>query len=250
MNNLYFLVEGRRTESKVYPKWLSYLLPHFTRVKAFDEVNTNHYFLFSGEGYPSILDHLHDAIDDVNRVDRYTHLALCLDADEFTTAERADEVRQHVAAMGWRLNSCRLEIVVQNRCIETWFLGNRKMLSRAPQGRELVKYVAFYDVGEHDPEAMGIFPGFSTHADFHGSYLREMFAERVGARYSKVSPGPVLEATYLEELIGRVAAHADHLKSLQAFLSFCDRIRASTTPPRKEAVTNPDAGGGSKPPEK
>ena len=30
--NLYFLVEGRRTESKVYPRWLSYLLPEYRQV--------------------------------------------------------------------------------------------------------------------------------------------------------------------------------------------------------------------------
>ena len=36
--NLYFLVEGRRTERWVYPAWLGYLLPHFTRVDRFDAV--------------------------------------------------------------------------------------------------------------------------------------------------------------------------------------------------------------------
>lgn len=61
--NLYFLVEGRRTEAKVYPKWLSHLLPHFSRVERFNEVDDKNYFLISGEGNPSILDvHLPNAI--------------------------------------------------------------------------------------------------------------------------------------------------------------------------------------------
>jgi hypothetical protein len=30
--NIFFLVEGEQTETKVYPKWLTYLLPMFTRV--------------------------------------------------------------------------------------------------------------------------------------------------------------------------------------------------------------------------
>lgn len=36
--NLYFLVEGKRTERKVYPAWLAYLLPELKQVKNYDEV--------------------------------------------------------------------------------------------------------------------------------------------------------------------------------------------------------------------
>ena len=29
--NLYFIVEGRRTEKKVYPEWLNFLIPELKR---------------------------------------------------------------------------------------------------------------------------------------------------------------------------------------------------------------------------
>jgi hypothetical protein len=47
--NLYFLVEGKRTEKKVYPAWLAHLLPELQRVQNYDQVNQNNYYLFSGE---------------------------------------------------------------------------------------------------------------------------------------------------------------------------------------------------------
>jgi len=37
--NLYFLVEGTHSERKVYPAWLSYLLPELQRVYNYDDVN-------------------------------------------------------------------------------------------------------------------------------------------------------------------------------------------------------------------
>lgn len=40
--NIYFLVEGKRTERKVYPAWLAYLLPELQRVQSYDEVFISH----------------------------------------------------------------------------------------------------------------------------------------------------------------------------------------------------------------
>ncbi len=104
--NLYFLVEGRRTEARLYPRWLSYLLPHFSRVEYPDEASNNTFFLISGEGYPRLLDvQLPHAIQDVNDVGRYDYLIVCLDADEATVAERTAEVWCHLEEQQTNLNS-------------------------------------------------------------------------------------------------------------------------------------------------
>lgn len=98
--NLYFLVEGRRTEMRLYPRWLSRLLPHFTRVDYPDMVTKNNYFLISGDGYPRLLDvALQNAVRDVNAAQNYDYLILCLDADEATVAERTAEVESHRAEL-------------------------------------------------------------------------------------------------------------------------------------------------------
>ena len=71
--NLYFLVEGRQTEARVYPAWLAHLLPHYSRVSSPDAINKNNYFLVSGEGYPRLLGSmLGRSIEDINAVGKYS----------------------------------------------------------------------------------------------------------------------------------------------------------------------------------
>lgn len=229
--NLYFLVEGRRTEAKVYPKWLSHLLPHFSRVNRPSAVIDKNYFLISGEGNPSILDvHLPNAIGDFNDVGRYDYLVLCFDAEESTPEECVADVELRMDGADYQLARGELKIIVQNRSIETWFLGNRKVLTRSPQSRTLARFKRFYDVSVDDPEKMGRFGGHSTHAQFHAAYLREMFREKKIA-YTKRHPGHVMESAYLEQLQNRVSDEPDHLKTFQSFIAFCEYIGSITGQP-------------------
>lgn len=221
--NLYFLVEGRRTEAKVYPKWLEYLLPGLERVDTYNGVKENNYYLISGGGYPSIYHHLKNAIEEVNEASNYDYLVLCLDADESTPRERTQRINQLLAEEKLQLKSSRLKIIVQNRCIETWFLGNNTVYPRQPVGRDFIKYAKFYDVSRDDPELMGLYKGFPSISMFHYSYLKEMLAER-NIIYSKYSPKAVIEPSFIERLLSRVSTTA-HLKSLKDFFEFCDSIK-------------------------
>ena len=47
--NLYMIVEGKKTETSVYPAWLSILAPHLMRVDDPRNITDNCYYLFSGE---------------------------------------------------------------------------------------------------------------------------------------------------------------------------------------------------------
>ncbi|GAB4406905.1 MAG: hypothetical protein OHK0039_08980 [Bacteroidia bacterium] len=171
--NLYFLIEGARTERLVYPLWLKHLLPELTETDDAFEIGDNQFYMFNGNGYPSVLDnHLRNAVEDVNEIGKYRYLVLCIDADEVSAAERAAEVRNFVAREGIRLCApTELALVIQNRCIETWFLGNRKVFKCNPQNDRFRSFVAFYDVSKDDPEAMGCMNGYATHAQFHAAYL-------------------------------------------------------------------------------
>lgn len=223
--NIYFLVEGKRTEKKVYPQWLSHLLPEFTQVKQFDEAVERNYFLFSSGGYPSILDDIPNAVEEINTSGKYAYLAVCLDADEMAVQERKDEINRLFQSDSVEMNA-ELMIVVQNRCIETWFLGNRKVYSRNPQDETFKRYSKFYNVSKNDPEAMPGFPGFKSLAEFHYNYLRLMLKEK-GIRYTKKYPGNVGEPPYIEALQKRVDDSPGHLKTLQEFFSFCASLRRS-----------------------
>ncbi len=53
---VYFLLEGRRTEPKIYSSWLSHLIPQLKRINSHnDKSEENSYFLFSANGYPLII---------------------------------------------------------------------------------------------------------------------------------------------------------------------------------------------------
>lgn len=222
--NLYFLVEGRRTERRIYPKWLAYLLPHFSRIENPDEATTNTYYLISGQGYPRMLDvQLPNSVADINSVGKYDYLIVVLDADELTVQERLAEVNSSINEQKLNINSSTtLRVIVQNRCIETWLLGNRRVFPRNPQDSKLREYIAHFDVAQNDPELSLAFPKM-LHSEYHLEYIKAVFRER-GLTYTKENPGHSLDNSYLEALQDRVAVSTNHLLSFQQFLSLCDRV--------------------------
>ncbi|MBP0010740.1 MULTISPECIES: hypothetical protein [unclassified Roseofilum] len=225
--NLYFLVEGNSTERKIYPKWLEYLIPELKRVEYSDQVVNNNYYLISGEGYPRILhDGLENAIDKIQEVQNYDYLVLCVDSDEDTVDERVNYIQNFIQPNKINLGSTQLKVIIQNRCIETWLLGNQTIFSRQPTQQPLLDYFRYYDVSQNDPELMGDY-GMRNHADFHFKYLQEIFkAKQIS--YTKRNPGDARKHYYLEELTKRVSKNPTHLQTFQSFLEFCRMIKKRT----------------------
>jgi hypothetical protein len=223
--NIYFLVEGNSTEKKIYPRWLNYLIPELTQVKYHDEVVKNNYYLISGEGYPAILhDGLDNAIDKIKEVNKYDYLVICVDVDEETTEERYNYIINFINEKKLDLGSTKIKIILQNRCIETWLLGNKKIFdSRQPKQPPLSEYVDYYDVFQKDPELMGAF-NLRNHADFHCQYLKEIFKVK-NISYTKKNPSDAKEKYYLEQLEKRIKENVGHLKTFQEFINFCYSIR-------------------------
>ena len=224
--NLYIIVEGRRTEKKVYPVWLAQLVPKLDRVDwAFEAKNMN-YYLFNGNGFPALLhNHLRNSIEEVNDLNRFNYLVLILDVDESTVDGRIAEVNNFITSENLKLNSdTELVVIPQNRCIESWFLGNQKIFKQNPQNHELIEYVHFYNVREKDPEQMGIHPNFKTHSQFHADYCTEMLRER-NIRYSKNRPNGVIDKDFLEHLIMR-NKETNHLNSFKYFIDFCKKVNS------------------------
>ncbi|MGB0887912.1 MAG: hypothetical protein ACPGSL_07305 [Vicingaceae bacterium] len=223
--NVYFIVEGRRTEKKVYPVWLSHLIPNLQRVTYSFEAKENNYYLFNGNGFPALLhNHLRNSIEEVNDLANYNYLVLVLDVDESTINGRKEEVISFLKAEKLSLINTELIIIPQNRCIESWFLGNTKIFKPNPQSSELSEYIKFYNVKQDDPEKMGLLDGFNTHSQFHAEYCTEFLRER-NIRYSKTRPNGVTEKDYLESLIKRVD-ETSHLPSFKILLDFCDKIKS------------------------
>lgn len=222
--NLYFIVEGRRTEKKVYPEWLNFLIPELTRVKWAYEATSNNYFLFNGNGFPALLhNHLTNSVKEVNELNKFNYLILVLDVDETTVDFRISEVKMFILENKLELNNCELVIIPQDKCIETWFLGNKAIFKSNPQSLTLRDYVQFYNVKDNDPELMPVFNGFNSPSQFHANYCIEFLRER-NIRYSKNNPNGVVEEVYLNRLIER-AKETNHISSFKNFIEFCDEIR-------------------------
>jgi len=224
--NIYFLVEGRRTEKKVYPKWLAHLLPNLAEVTDPFEISSDSYYVFNGNGFPSLLDnHLTNSVSDVNEIAKFDYLVICLDSDDETIEHRRNEVLNFIKKNKLKLTNCEFVIIVQNKCIETWFLGNRKVYSKQPQSADLRKYHKFFNVQEDNPELMTKLDDFGTSTQFHEAYLTEMLLEK-NIRYTKRNPNGVVEEHYLKELISRQKETND-LLSFKDFLDFCATVKAS-----------------------
>ncbi|MEG4856613.1 hypothetical protein QUB75_01955 [Microcoleus sp. K1-B6] len=223
--NLYFLVEGTQSEKKVYPAWLSYLIPELQRVESCDDVNEKNYYLISGEGYPSLYNFIPPAIAEINSNGKYSYFVVCLDAEENTVSELETEIDEFLSQQKLKLNNAELVLIFQNRCLESWLLGNRKIYSKNPQDKPLLDYTRYYDVSVNCPENMGRYQEFNTHAQFHGAYLRALF-EAKNITYSKKRPGDVLKPFYLEQLLARIQVHPEQLTTFRQFIDFCNIVKS------------------------
>lgn len=175
--NVYFLVEGAKTEVKIYPQWLSYLVPNLSRVDFAHQAVNNNYYLMSGMGSPRILHiELANAVAEINELDNYDYLVLVIDADDMSEQEKIEEVKKFTIDNNIILNSnCHLCIIAQKYCIETWFLGNKKVFSKTPNKKsDFYKHAKFYDVSQENPELMDKPEWFNFSASiYHETYLKK-----------------------------------------------------------------------------
>ncbi|OQW90540.1 MAG: hypothetical protein BWK78_06765 [Thiotrichaceae bacterium IS1] len=243
--NFYFVFEGK-TEPIVYKGWLSVLLPQLTEVDSFDAVDRDNYYWESGMGVSNCYNVVANAIQEINEVPKYDYLVLCIDADNLTIAEKKQESHIKIAekladkkknyTYQALPNNCQFVVIVQQVCIETWFLGNRKFFVPNPQTELLREYIEYFDVSIHNPEDLAnefvqnnegtlqIF-GYSTKAQFHAGYFGRIYRELTGRRYGKAKFKEISERYYLEQLLARIETNPEHLMSFQEFIGFCHKIK-------------------------
>ncbi|WP_405325982.1 hypothetical protein [Leeuwenhoekiella sp. LLG6367-2.1] len=212
--NLYFVLEGEQTEVKLYPQWIENILPNYSEVDFEHEADQNNYYIFSGGGIPSIYNHVVNAIKNINDNTIYDKLIVCLDGEEIGVDARLNEIKTFINNSGVSINdNCEIHFVVQNICIETWFLGNRKIVKKNPQGTKLQAFKKHFDVIKEDPELMDEMERYRNKAHFHYSYFKEVLKER-NLTYRKSRPDVVMEKTYLDQLKRRIQ-DTDHIPSFK-----------------------------------
>lgn len=224
--NLYFILEGEKTEVQLYPKWIEFIIPELTQVDFEKDIAENNYYIFSGGGIPSIYNHTINAIKNINDNPIFDKLIVCLDGEEVGVERRVEIAKNKIEESGVELvDSCEMIFIVQNTCIESWFLGNRRIVKRNPTNSVLKDFMAHHNVIIEDPEKMECMNGYRNKAHFNFAYLKEVFKEH-NLHYSKSNPKEVLKKTYLEELLKRTN-DTDHLPSLKNLFGVLDEIKKS-----------------------
>lgn len=220
----YILVEGRRTEPKIYPSWLRFFKPEYSRVSAPSEVNENKYFLVSGYGYPNIINQIESSLEDIFENPDIENLIIIVDREEEEEEdlrnfifEKVNEAREKIG-----IDDIQVQLIIQVRSIETWLLGNKAIFKRNPTDIKLGEYLNYYRVDNMNPELMGKHT-FNTHAQFHSDYLKRIFNER-NIKYSKKNPGDARKEFYFNELVHRTEANSEDLKSFQDMLEVFSSI--------------------------
>lgn len=227
--NLYFLFEGDQTEPFLYPIWISKELPHLSRIDFISEAQINNYYVFSGGGIPSIYKHAVNAIKDINDNGKFDFLVICVDAENIGIEQRISKFSQYFENARVELTGkCKIIYIVQKACIETWFLGNRKIVRRNPTGERLQRYLEHYNVINKDPEQMDRHADFVTDAQFHYSYFREVLKEH-NLVYKKSKLDIVSEQYFFDEIVKRVeeTQHINSFKTLLDFFAFIKTQRNS-----------------------
>jgi hypothetical protein len=240
--NLLFLVEGAITEDRTYRAWISHLFPHLNFAAKPEDAITNSYRIIRGNGYPSIfsaskiygsISPLEACLNDINNYNNIDHFFICLDVEEDTYQTRFDEIKDRLESLKIRVGIepsqlTKFHIIIQNCCVETWFLGNAEISNKnAPKKRKKFSdFQTHYNILLNDPELMIDHPPNHYHrtkAKFHKAYLKE-YLEEFGLRYIQSNPTLITEKEYLEALIERCKL-TNHLSSLKYLLNIWEEMQ-------------------------
>ena len=208
--NILFLVEGRRSEKKIYKKWIPFLKNQLSYVESIQDISSNNFTIISGNGYPYYFNIIKNAFKDIN-VLKYNidHIFICVDSEEDRYSVKYNEINNFIR-LKCPIISSNIIIIIQHHCIETWLMGNRELDISRTTNDELITYRNHYNVNQLDPERLTTMHG-ELIARFTLRYLKLMFWEH-GLIYSKISVNSVNNRRFLDKLIERYTID-NHIQS-------------------------------------
>jgi len=219
--NLYFLLEDSKSFFKVLPAWLNFILPQFSQVNSFDDLNdnTNCFMIESGFGYPAIKNYFENSLCTIIERDiLLNYFIVCWDTDANETEEIATKKTFKEIFSKYK-TKCELKLFTINRCFETWLLGNRSVYYSSCKNEKFLPFTKFYNVGENDPEKMNA-PEDKNISRYHVTYLQEMLRySHLKKNYSKGNPLAVSTREYYNELYSRINETED-LNTFNSFVEF------------------------------
>lgn len=225
--NIYIVVEGDISEKTVYKEWIPFVNSSLSSVNTITDVTKDNFFIVSGGGYPNYFEVIENGIVDISSIVTddgnllFDRLVISVDSEDYTMREKSDELEQHIKAI---LKREKLKIdyrlIIQHFCLETWLLGNKRIVGNSIQDPRLKKYIKHFNVSTRDPEHLMPLPqDTSTRAQHAELYLRLLLQEKYrNLTYQKSRPHVVSKQSYFKQL-NRRFHDTNHIASFESFLS-------------------------------
>lgn len=199
--NILFLVEGKKSEKKIYQRWLPLMLNQPTYVGSIQEIDNDNFTIISGNGYPGYFKIIYNAFNDIDTFNYIIdQIFICVDSEEKDYNEKYNEIRNYVE------NECphiysNVNIIIQHHCIETWLMGNKDIDISHTTNLELINYRNHYNVNQLDPELLYT-PHGELIARYSLKYLKLMLSE-FDIVYTKNKVNGVTTRDYFDKLVER-----------------------------------------------
>src|SRR5712691_5614124 len=176
--NLYVIIEGELGAKKLYASWIPFVNPALTHASQIPDVLHNHFYIEAAFGWPGYFDRIRNAIENVatlehNGVRQFDRLVIAIDSEDMSFTDKQTEVLAEIEPM---LDGCAppidYRLVIQHFCVETWALGNRRLIGGTPDAK-LIEYRAIHNVQTLDPELLPALPREDLNrTQFAYKYLR------------------------------------------------------------------------------
>lgn len=220
--NFYMLVEGEKTEVSFYPELFKYYKPQYQQVSNLSDIQQNNFIIFSGGGMPNtktrILNSLYDVEQfNVHHSTKIDYFIVAFDSDTFDDIPTAKQcIYDKINEFGEFNSEFKICLFIQNKCIESWFLGNTDLFPKN-YGKDFEKLVEIYDVSIFDPECLPRIKN-KTYGISAKYYLSTMLKQS-GKRYSENYIDDVLQYNGIQSIENR-CMQTNHIQSYSTVLDF------------------------------
>lgn len=199
---LYIITEGL-FESYLYPEWLKILMPEYQYITKVNDVEKYKYcyYMFSSKGYnagyhqmgiPAVYNTIINGLQDIYDYSLYDKLIYLGDSENIPLASpqecitrRKDIIYKYIQENAENhiklLSESKLKLIIQHNCIETWLLGNKKIVRQNIHDSDVLNLLSSYNIKNNDPEYMilenvpdFLKDDFKTIPKFHKYYLRKI----------------------------------------------------------------------------
>jgi hypothetical protein len=224
--NLAFLVEGK-TELNLYPKWVSHFSPTPLSecTRGYQYVVANQFTIFNVNGIGKMCREIPAAIYAINSNPVFDYLVIVVDADDNKTSHRLQMIQGIINAALPLPANCQVKIIVQQACIETWFIGHTDhfLIAKECKDRGIKSFMAEYDAQNNDPEMMPNNRIATVHSigAYHATFIKKMLkGVNETWHYNKATAHVLIDIPYLQRLEQRLKETPSHLQSFSNMIMF------------------------------